>query len=630
MFEFVTKHKRLLQLVLVILIIPPFAFWGIESYQSFSSASDLAEFDGQKITEQEFSEQMRQQQERMRTMLGANYTPALLDNPSMRAELLEGMISQRLLLQRALRGHLTVTNDQLREVIASIPAFLEDGKFSKTRYEDALRREGLSPAMFESSLRRDLIVQQVTAAIGDSGLASRASARQLAMLRAERREVAEQMIAADGFASQVKIAPDAVKAYYETNRGRFEVPERVKAEYVVLTSDALLALEPVSAEEVKTWYQSNINRYQEKEQRQASHILVAVKAGASPADKAKAREKAESLLAQARKAPSSFADLAKKNSDDPGSAAKGGDLGYFSRGMMVKAFEDAVFALKPGDIAGPVESEFGFHVIKLTGTRPGKTRSLDEVRGEIERELKKQRAGRKFAEAAEAFSNLVYEQADSLKPVADKYRLPIQTSDWITRKSAPVAQLNNPKLLGALFAEDSVKNRRNTEAIEIAPGTLVSARVVEHAPATTRPLEEVRSEIVKQLTQVESARMAHKLGAERLEALKKGNLGVAKFAPAKLVGRDNSHSVRVEAMPVIFRADRSKLPAYAGVELADGYLLLRISRVVEGDVDEAKQKNMQVELGRVAGTREFQAFLSGLRASAKVEINKAALEKKQQ
>jgi peptidyl-prolyl cis-trans isomerase D len=630
MFQFVAKRKRLLQLVLVIVIIPPFAFWGIESYQSFGSASNLAEFDGQKITEQEFGEQLRQQQERMRSMLGANYTPALLDNPGMRAELLEGMISQRLLLQRALRGNLTVTNEQLREVIASIPAFLDDGKFSKARYEDALRREGLSPLLFESSMRRDLLVQQITAALGDSGVASRSAARQLAMLRGERREVGEQMIAADSFASKVTITPEAVKAYYEANRGRFEVPERVKAEYVVLTADAMLALEPVGADEVKTWYQSNIQRYQEQEQRQASHILIAVKPGASPADKAKAREKAESLLAQARKAPSSFAELAKKNSDDPGSAAKGGDLGYFSRGMMVKPFEDAVFALKSGEIAGPVESEFGFHVIKLSGIKAGKTRSFEEARGEIERELKKQHAGRKFAEAAEAFSNLVYEQADSLKPVADKYRLPIRAGEGITRKSAPVAQLNNPKLLAALFADDSIKNRRNTEAIEVAPGTVVSARVVEHTPAATRPLDEVKGEIAKQLTQIETARMAHKLGAERLEALKKGNLGAATFGPAKLVGRDSRQGVRAEALAAIFRADRGNLPAFAGVELADGYLLLRVSRVVEAPVDEATQKNMQVELGRLAGSQEFQAYLSGLRANAKVAINKAALEKKQQ
>ncbi|MBI2960124.1 MAG: SurA N-terminal domain-containing protein [Betaproteobacteria bacterium] len=630
MFDFVTKHKRLLQLLLVIVIIPPFAFWGIESYQRFGSATDIAEFEGQKITEQEFSEQLRQQQDRMRALLGAKFSPSLLDNPGMRAEILEGMISQRLLLQRALRGRLAVTDDQLRETITAIPAFQEGGKFSKARYEEALRREGMSPARFESSLRHDLILQQMTSAIGDSGVASRSAARQMAALRAERREVAEQVIAASAFAPQVKIAPEAVQAYYEANRARFQVPERVKAEYVAMTADALLALEPVSAEEVKNSYQSNIDRYQEKEQRQASHILVAVKPDASAEDKAKAREKAESLLAQARKAPSAFAELAKKNSDDPGSAAKGGDLGYFSRGMMVKPFEDAVFSLKAGEFAGPVESQFGYHVIRLTGIKAGKTRSLEEVRPEIERDLKKQRAGRKFAEAAEAFSNLVYEQSDSLKPAAEKYRLQIRTSDWITRAQAPIPQLNNPKLLAALFGEDAVKNRRNTEAVEVAPGTLVSARVVEREPAKTRPLEEVRDEIAKQLTQAEAVKLAYKAGAEKLEALKKGNASAAAFGPNKTVSRDDRQGVRAEAIGAVFRAERAKLPVYASVESADGYVLLRISRVIDGEVDEAKQKSVQAELARAAGARELQAYLSSLRASAKVEINKALLEKKQQ
>ena len=631
MFEFVAKHKRLLQLVLVVLIVPPFAFWGITSYQSaYSSATDVASIEGQKITEQEFNEQLRQQQERMRALFGANYTPALLDDPGVRAELLEGMISQRLLLRYALRGYLAVTNEQLRGVIASIPAFMEGGKFSKARYEDALRREGYSPLAFEGSLRRDLLVQQITAAIGESGLVSRAAARQVAALRAERREVAEHLIAADAFFGQVKITSESVQAYYEANKKRFEVPERAKVEYVVMNSDALLAAEQVGAEEVKAWYQTNIDRFQEKEQRQASHILISVKARASEADKAKARERAESLLAQARKAPASFAELAKKNSDDPGSAAKGGDVGYFSRGMMVKPFEEKVFSLKPREFGDVVQSEFGYHVVRLTGIKPGKTRPFEEVRADIERALKKQRAGRKFADAAEAFSNLVYEQSDSLKPAAEKYRLAIQTSDWLTRAAAPVPLLNNPKLLAAIFGDDSVKNRRNTEAIEVAPGTLVSAHVVAHTPSTTRPLGEVRDEIVKQLRRIEAARLAQKLGTERLAALKKGEIAGTTFGPAKLVGREDAQGPRSEIVAAVFRADRGKLPSYAGMEMANGYLLLRISKVIEGQVDDAKQKSVQVELGRIEGTREFQAFLASLRANAKIDINRALLEKKQQ
>jgi peptidyl-prolyl cis-trans isomerase D len=629
MFGFVARHKRLLQLLLVIFIVPPFAFWGIDSYQrSFSAAGDVANVEGQKISEQEFGEQLKQQQDRMRSLLGAGFNAAEFDTPEMRARILDSMIAQRLLLQQAVRGNMAVTDEQLREVIASTAAFQEGNRFSRERYEETLRREGYTPATFEAGLRRDLVLQQYTGAINDSGIASRAASRQIAASRAEQREASEYTISAEPFASKVKIEPQAVQAYYDANRSRFLIPEQIRAEYVVFSSEAMLALEPIAQDEIKSWYESHIDQYQEKEERRASHILIAVKAGASDADKAKAREKAQSLLDQVRGAPASFGELAKKNSDDPGSASKGGDLGYFSRGMMVRAFEEAAFGLKANETSGLVESEFGFHIIRVTGIKPAKGRSLEQVRTEIERELKKQRAGRKFAEAAETFSNLVYEQPDSLKPVAEKYKIAVQTSGWVTRQSAPVQVLNNQRVLSALFTDEAIKNRHNTEALEVAPGTLVSARVIERRPAMTRPIEEVRSDIVRQLTQKEAAALAHKQGLAKLGELRKGNAGAVQFGPAGTVSREDPKGVSPESLAAIFRADRTKLPAYAGVALPSGYVVLRISKVTDVDIDQATLKNLQAELGRATGTQEFQAFLASLRANAKVEVNKALLEKK--
>ena len=629
MFEFVSRHKRLLQLMLIIFIVPPFAFWGIDSYQrSFSTTNDVANVDGNKISEQELGEQLKQQQDRMRALLGAGFNAAMFDTPEIRARILDSMIAQRLLLQQAVRGNLAITDEQLREVIASTPAFQEGNQFSRARYEETLRREGYTPIMFESGLRRDLILQQYTSAIGDSGIASKAASRRIAASRAEQREASEYTISAEPFASKVKIGPQAVQAYYDANRSQFLVPEQVRAEYVVFSGEALLSLEPIGEDEIKSWYESHIDQYREKEERQASHILITVKAGASDADKAKARDKAQSLLDQVRKSPASFGELAKKNSDDPGSASKGGDLGYFSRGMMVKAFEDAAFRLEANETSGLVESEFGFHIIRVTGIKPAKGRGLEQVRAEIERELKKQRAGRKFAEAAEAFSNLVYEQPDSFKPVAEKYKLAAQASGWVTRQSAPVQVLNNQRVLAALFTDEAIKNRRNTEAMEVAPGTLVSARVIEHRPAATRPIEEVRGDIVRQLTQKEAAALAHQQGVAKLAELRKGSAGAVQFGPARILSRDDPKGTSPERLAVIFRADRSKLPAYAGVALPNGYVLLRIGKVIDIDVDEAKLKNLQAELGRATGTQEFQAFLASLRTNAKVEINKALLEKK--
>lgn len=628
MFGFVAKHKRLLQFILVLFIVPPFAFWGIESYQRSGATNQIATVDGQAISEQEFGEQLRQQQDRMRAMLGANFNAAMFDTPEIRARILDSMIDQRLLLRLAVRGNLAITDEQLREVIASTPAFQDGNKFSRERYEETIRREGYTPVAFEASLRRDLILQQYTGAIGDSGIASKAASKQIAAARAEQREVAEFTISAEPLVSKIKIEPQAVQAYYDANRSQFLVPEQVRVEYVVFGNEAMLALEPVGQDEIKTWYESHIDQYQEKEERQASHILIAVKAGANDADKTKAREKAQSLLDQVRKSPALFGELAKKNSDDPGSAAKGGDLGYFARGMMVKAFEEAAFGLKANQTSGLVESEFGFHIIRVTGIKPGRVRTLEQVRAEIERELKKQRAGRKFAEAAEAFSNLVYEQPDSFKPVAERFKLAPQTSGWVTRQAAPDQILNNQRVLSALFTDEAIKNRRNTEAMEATPGTLVSARVIEHRPATTRPLEEVRGDIVRQLAQKEAAALAHKQGQTKLEELKGGKAGAVQFGPARTLSREDPKGVRPETLAAIFRADRSKLPAFAGVALPNGYVVLRIGKVSDVEVDEAKLKGLQTELGRATGTQEFQAFLSSLRVNAKVEINKALLDKK--
>lgn len=628
MFEFVAKHKRLLQALLVLFIVPPFAFWGIQSYQGSRVSSNVADVDGQAISEQEFGEQLRQQQDRMRTLLGSNFNAEMFDTPEIRARILDSMIDQRLLLKQAVRANLAITDDQLREVIAATPAFQEANRFSRTRYEETLRREGYTPAMFEASLRRDLILQQYTSAVSESGIAPKSVAKQIAASQAEQREVSEHLIGAEAFASKVKIDPQAVQAYYDANRSQFLVPEQVHVEYVVFSRDAMQALEQISEAEIKSWYESHLDQYQEKEQRRASHILIGVKAGASDAEKAKAREKAQSVLNQIHKSPASFGELAKKNSDDPGSAAKGGDLGYFSRGMMVKAFENTAFGLKAGETSGLVESEFGFHIIRVTDIKPAKGRTLEQVRGEIERELKKQHAGGKFAEAAESFSNLVYEQPDSLKPAAEKYKLAVQDGGWVTRQAAGVQVLNNPRLLAAVFTDEVLKNRHNTEAIEVSPGTLVAARATEHRPASTKPLSEVRGDIARRLTQKEAAELARKQGLAKLEELRKGDAKAAQFGPAKTLSREDPKNVKADELEAIFRASRAKLPAYAGVVQPNGYLILRISKVTDIVVDDAKLKGLQVELGRASGSEEFQAFLAGLRGNAKVEINRALLEKK--
>jgi len=628
MFDLVRNNKRLVQ-VLLALITLPFAFWGIDSYQRMSStAQDLAEVAGQKITLQEFSQAQRDQQERLRALLGRNFDAALLDTPEQRAELLDGLIQQRLLAVKSIKSNLIVTDQQLREMIIALPAFQENGQFSKARYDAMLRAQGLSDVGFEARLRRDVEMQQLNGALVESSLVAKTQVARMLAIQGQQREVSEVVLSFEQFAGDVKLAPDAVKAYYDKHPGEFLLPEQVRAEYLVLSAEALAALETVSEAELRSWYESNgRGKFEER---------------------AAAKKKAEGLLAELRAAPDKFAALAKQHSQDPGSKDNGGDLGFFARGAMVKPFAEAAFRLKPGQMSDIVETDFGFHLIMLTAiksakgdepeqrqashiliTAPAAAKDFQAMRADIEKELKKQRLGKKFAEAAETFTNLAYEQPDSLQPIADKFKLKIQQSGWLTRRAnAAAGQLNNQKLLDALFAPDSLKNKHNTEVVDGGPDTLLVARVIEHKPAAVRPLDEVKAEIAKKLIEQESMALASKRGAAKYAELQQGKDAGLTWPAVKAIGRDGK--VHPDALKAIFRADTGKLPVYLGVELRDrGYGLYRISRVIDAPAaDKAREKSLEEQLARQAAQQDYTAYLSSLRAGAKIEINKANLEKK--
>ena len=632
MFDLIHKHKILVQVLLGLMVLP-FAFWGIDSYQRGASMSqDLAEVAGQKISQQEFAQAQRDQQERMRSMLGREFNAALLDTPEQRAELLDGLIQQRLLVLKAVKSNLVVTDGQLREMITGLPVFQENGQFSKARYDALLRAQGMSDVVFESRLRRDVELQQLNGAVADASLVARAQVDRLLAIQGQQREVSEALLSVEQYYGEVTLAPDAIQTFYNGHAAEFQLPEQVRAEYVLLSADALAAQETVSEAEIHAWYDSNMG--------------AKVEARLAP------KKKAEELLAQVRAAPEKFAELAAKNSQDPGSKDKGGDLGFFARGAMVKPFEEAAFKLMQGQISGIVETDFGFHIIKLTGIKPAKdgepeqrqvshiliaappaVKDFQAMRADIEKDLKKQRLGKKFAEAAETFANLAYEQPDSLQPIAEKFKLKIQSSGWLTRRvDAAAGVLNNQKLLDALFSPDSLKNKHNTEVVEGGPETLLVARVVEHKPAALKPLDEVKPEIAKKLIEQEGMALARKHGAAKYAELQQGKDAGLTWGPAKTVSRDGKPAVHPDALKAIFRADTSKLPAYLGVELRDrGYGLYRISRVIDAPpADAAREKDVRDQLARQASQQDYTAYLASLRAGAKIEINKTNLEKKGQ
>jgi peptidyl-prolyl cis-trans isomerase D len=619
MFEFVGKHKRIIQIVIGLVVVP-FLFFGLESYNRvFRGADDVASVDGMGITQREFSEALREQQERLRSLFGRDFDVSAFDTPAARLSVLDSLVAQRLVNAEAVRSNLIISKEAVIEEIKSASDFQEGGKFSPARYSAYLRSRNLSDEANVQLLRHQLPVSRLVGAVQGTAIPSRTVAERLAALEGQRREVSEALLAASQFAGQVSTDEAALKAYYEANSAEFRVPERVRAEYVVLSAEELARGEPPSDAEIKAAYDARAADFRVEEQRRASHILV------------KSKEEADKLAAEARKAPASFGELARRHSQDPGSADKGGDLGLFGRGMMVKPFEEAVFAMKPGEIAGPVQSDFGFHVIRLDEVRAGKGRKLEEVRDELAADLARQKGMKKFAEAADGLNNLVYEQSDSLKPAAERYKLTLQTSGWITRSGGPdLGRLNHPKLLAALFSEEATQKRRNTEAYEVAPGVLVAARVAEHAPATQRKFDEVRAEVEQKLRRAEAAKRAKQEGEARLAELRKGADAGLKWSVPKTVSRREPKELSPEALRAVMAADPNKLPAYVGVERGtEGYALYRVAKVIaaEPKADQAKGDDL-ARFERHMGNEQLESYVASLRARAKIEINQANLEKK--
>ncbi len=629
MWDFIHGHKKAVQIVLAIMFLP-FAFFGVDSYfRGSDRGTSVATVGGQPITQVEFSQALRERQEQVQRMTGGRMDPALLDSPELRFAVLDGIIRQRVLINQGVRNGVMVSDQQLQQLIGEQSAFQEDGRFSNTRYEALLRRQNMTPVGFENGLRRDLILERISDAYRSSAIVPHAVAERLLRITSQQREVSQVMLEPEKFVAQVKVDPAALKQYYDAHQTEFQIPERARVDYAVLSLDAVASQADVGADEVNQFYEQNLKQYSKGDERQASHILIAVDPQAGAEAKQAARAKAELLLKQATQQPASFADLAKKNSQDPGSAAKGGDLGFFPRGAMVKPFDDAVFQMKQGEIAGPVESTFGYHIIQLTAVRG---RGFDDITKQVETDLKRQKAGKRFSELAEQFNNLVFEQGDSLKPAADALKVPLQQGVWVSRTGSDAKLLNNPKLLQAVFSEDVVKNKRNTEVVDTGNNTLVAARIVEYKPASVRPFEEVSAEISRKLTQQQAAQLASKQGRELLAKLKQqedgGTLG---WGSAKLISRDNAEGYNGAVLAEAFKADTSKLPAYAGVENAQGgFVLLKITRVVDHEkVEVDKRKAISEQVNQLIGQEELSAYVASLKLKADVKVKQEQLEKKQ-
>jgi peptidyl-prolyl cis-trans isomerase D len=627
MFDFVRKHTRLLQFLLLLVILPSFVLVGVEGYSRFMDGSNsaVAAVGDRKITQTEWDAAVRDQQERMRQQ-APNVDPKLFDTPEMRKQVLETVLRDRVIAVAIEKEHRSLSDQQLLDIISNDPQFAflydEQGKFRK----EMLASIGLTTDGLLVRVRQGALSNQVLGPIANSALPTQSSAGLAFDALLQQREVQVQRFDIREFAAALKPTDADLEAFYKDSKvsSKFLQPETADIEYVVLDQGSLTGSVTLNPADVEGYYQQNEKNFKAPEERRASHILVKVTPDMSAADKAKAKAKAESLVAEARKNPAGFAELAKKNSDDPGSAVRGGDLDFFGQGAMVKPFQDAAFAMKEGDISDVVESDFGFHIIKLTGIRGGKLRPLEEVRPEIEAVLRKELAQKRYTEIADDFGNTVYEQSDSLKPAADKFKLTIQKAT-VQRKPATDATgvLASSKLLDAVFSSDTLNNKRNTAAVETGSSQLVSARVVAHHPSRTPALADVKPAVAAAWVQQHAKEAAMKAGQERLAELQKG--GDAKgLGEAVVVSRAKPSGLQGKVLEQVLRADAAKLPAFVGVDAGDGqYLVVRINKVLPRDPALIDAKRAADQYAQTWAAAEMMSFYNALKTEYKASIKPA-------
>lgn len=627
MFDTIRNHSKILMGVLVLLIIPSFVLFGVDGYSNMNDrGAVVAKVGDIEITQQEWDAMHQQEVDRIRAS-APNLDAKLLGSDEARYASLERMVNDRLIALAAKKQLLVTSDQRLANYLQQDPSIASlrgpDGKLDMERYRQLAAGQGMTPEMFEARVRRDLSNQQVLAILESSAVASKRQTESALQAFLQRREIQIQRFEPAAFAAKVQVSESDLEKFYQTQSDRFRSPESVDVEYLVLDATTLAKNIQLPEQDIKTYYEQNLQRLSGQEQRRASHILINAPKDASASDREKARAKADALLADVRKDPKSFAQLARKNSDDPGSAANGGDLDFFAKGAMVKSFEDAVFGLKKGEISAVVESEFGFHIIMLTDIKVPAAPSLEAMRPRLEADLREQQAKRQFAELAETFSNSVYEQADTFKPVAEKLKLNIQQAQGLSRTPTPATPsvMANPKVLEALFAEESISKRRNTAAIELGNNTLVSARIVNYRAAAVRPFADVKDLVRTQFILEQARAQAKAEGQARLNEWK-AKPAQAQVGNPAVVSRDQTQGLPQALVDAALRADPAAMPVLVGVDLdAQGFALVRVNKLVPREEPNAQQQAQSREqFARLLGNAEANAYLSHLKTKFKVEI----------
>lgn len=617
---------------IVILISVPFALWGIQEYLGVGSEPEVAVVEGEKITQRMLDQRTRDFRENMRLSLGDAYRADFFEDSTLKKQVLDGMVEQAVLAKNAADWNLRTSDMQARGFISSIPAFQRDGRFDQLSYETAVRNRGTSRAGFEQDVRQDLLLGQLRSGVRDSAFVTETELATRVRLNNEKRKLIYARVAADKFLDQIEFSEDDLKSYYEANLDRYRTPERVKLSYVLLDAATLASLIDVNEEALEQYFEDHRTEFVAPEERAMRHILISVSPNATEEEVQAARNKADDLLMQVREG-GDFASLAKENSDDPGSAGSGGDLGWVERGLMVPPFEQAAFELNKDEVSELVRTDFGFHIIQVTDIRGGSDAGFADLREQVESAFRKFEAENLYFDYAERLANSAYESPDSLTPASEALGLKVQTTDWITRDAVLPGALGSPRVVNAAFADDVLVEGHNSELIEVGQQQALVVRVAEHEPAGVKPFADNLDLLGKDYKIDKASEAAAAAGAKAIAELDAGGESLEQLASDKAwvleqpgeVGREQP-TVPAEVLAKAFglKPPEQGATAYAGVVSAEGdYMVIAVSGVQGGELaalSDAERQEAVQQATNVAASAQLRYFTRSLRDRAKIEL----------
>jgi len=617
--------------VIIGAIVLTFALFGISSYLEGGEETPVAVVNGEEIDNYLFQNQLTQQRQNMISQFGGSFDPAVFESLGLNNQVLESLIESRLLDQYTRSENYRLSDKQLSAAIQSNPLFQRDDRFDPELYQRAVAANGLSPQAFEATERRSNMVQQLQLAIAETSFTVDSELSRLYSLQNQERDARYALIAADKFVDEFEVSDEEAKKHYDENIDTFQNPARMKVEYIDLNLEKMRDEITPSEDDILQTYERLKGQMRQPSVRKASHILLTVATDADDATKQAAREKAEGLLAEAN-AGTDFGELAKEHSDDTGSAINGGDLGIVARGQMVPAFEDAVYSMSEGDISGPIETQFGFHLVKLTELTEERLQTLEEAREEVTKEASQALAEAAFADLVDPLETLIFEQDDSLVAASDETGLPIETSDWFTESAGEGVALEDA-VRRAAFSADVKDDGLNSPIVELGFERIVALRKVDYEEANAKPFEEVKQSIIDLLKLNQSKEKLANTAPGMLENLThlaswdvmvaESELTNETLAPQKALTKPELSELANTVFAL--KANEDGSPVFGHVVLANGdvglYALNSVTLASTEDANENNQSILTQQLNTRDGAEMYRKFVGVLRSQAEVEID---------